>query len=68
MSQPLPAFDLTGQNALITGSTHGLGRAAAELLAQAGAHVWINGRNAERCEAVTQDLCASGLSLSLIHI
>ncbi|MBE1291956.1 MAG: SDR family oxidoreductase [Rhodobacteraceae bacterium] len=61
MSQPLPAFDLSGQNALITGSTDGLGKAAAELLAQAGAHVWINGRNAARCEAVTEELCASGL-------
>lgn len=60
MPQPLPAFDLTGQNALITGSTDGLGKAAAELLAQAGAHVWINGRAADRCEAVADDLRAAG--------
>ena len=60
MSQPLPAFDLTGQNALITGSTDGLGKAAAELLAQAGAHIWINGRNADRCESVADGLRASG--------
>jgi len=60
MSQPLPAFDLSGQNALITGSTDGLGKAAAELLAQAGAHVWINGRNADRCETVADDLRATG--------
>jgi len=60
MSQPLPAFDLTGQNALITGSTDGLGKAAAELFAQAGAHVWINGRKADHCEAVTEDFRATG--------
>ncbi len=60
MSQPLPAFDLSGQNALITGSTDGLGKAAAELLAQAGAHVWINGRVADRCETVADDLRATG--------
>ena len=60
MSQPLPAFDLTGQNALITGSTDGLGKAAAELFAQAGAHVWINGRKADRCEAVADGLRATG--------
>ncbi len=60
MSQPLPAFDLTGQNALITGSTDGLGKAAAELLAQAGAHVWVNGRRADRCDTVADGLRATG--------
>lgn len=56
----LPIFDLTGQNALITGSSDGLGRAAAELLARAGAHVWINGRDAARCETVAQEIAATG--------
>jgi len=62
----LPIFDLTGQNALITGSSDGLGRAAAELLAQAGAHVWINGRNSERCEEVAQDIRAHGRAASAL--
>lgn len=43
-------FSLTGQRALVTGSTGGLGFAIARLLAEAGATVWINGRDAARCE------------------
>jgi gluconate 5-dehydrogenase len=66
MSQPLPAFDLSGQNALITGSTDGLGKAAAELLAQAGAHVWINGRNAALCKAIVTDFNAAGLTATAL--
>lgn len=66
MSQPLPIFDLTGQNALITGSTDGLGKAAAALLAQAGAHVWINGRNAERCDAVARGFRAANLNATAL--
>ncbi|WP_299424836.1 SDR family oxidoreductase [uncultured Shimia sp.] len=66
MLQPLPIFDLSGQNALITGSTDGLGNAAAELLAQAGAHVWINGRNAERCNAVARDFRAADLKATAL--
>lgn len=44
-------FSLKGQQALITGSTTGLGLAAAALLARAGADVWINGRGSDRVEA-----------------
>jgi len=44
-------FSLRGQQALVTGSTRGLGLAAATLLAQAGADVWINGRTSDRIEA-----------------
>jgi NAD(P)-dependent dehydrogenase (short-subunit alcohol dehydrogenase family) len=40
--------NLTGQTALITGSTSGIGRATATLLAQRGAHVIVSGRNKER--------------------
>ncbi|SMP18503.1 SDR family oxidoreductase [Shimia sagamensis] len=61
MPSPLPAFDLNNQNALITGSTDGLGKAAAELLAQAGAHVWINGRSETRCDQVAAKLRKAGL-------
>ncbi|MCP4818239.1 MAG: SDR family oxidoreductase [Shimia sp.] len=56
----LPIFDLTGQNALITGSSDGLGRSAASLLAQAGAHVWINGRDAARCAQVAGEITKAG--------
>lgn len=42
----LPEFSLAGKRALVTGSTSGLGYAAAALLARAGAEVWVNGRSA----------------------
>ncbi|CUI99549.1 Gluconate 5-dehydrogenase [Cognatishimia activa] len=38
-------FSLEGQRALVTGSNAGLGLAVASLLAEAGADVWINGRD-----------------------
>lgn len=66
MRSPLPIFDLMDQNALITGSTDGLGKAAAELLAQAGAHVWINGRNTERCERIAAEFRNTGLNATAL--
>lgn len=44
-------FDLAGLSALITGSSGGLGYAAAKALAEAGARVWINGRDATKVDA-----------------
>ncbi|KIC10844.1 gluconate 5-dehydrogenase [Leisingera sp. ANG-M1] len=46
----LEKFSLAGQRALVTGSTDGLGFAAAHLLAGAGAEVWVNGRSQDRVE------------------
>ncbi|MFW8596283.1 SDR family oxidoreductase [Cribrihabitans neustonicus] len=43
-------FSLAGQRALVTGATSGLGFATARLLSGAGAEVWINGRDAARCQ------------------
>jgi len=45
-------FDLTGQVAVITGSSRGIGRAIAERMAEHGARVVISSRKAEACEAV----------------
>lgn len=46
------SFDLSGQTALVTGSTRGIGLALARALAAAGARVAINGRTAEAVDAV----------------
>ena len=50
--------DLTGKLALITGSTRGIGRAAAKGLAQLGAAVIINGRT-EKAVAEAVDIIRS---------
>ena len=39
---------LNGLTALVTGSTSGIGRATADVLAQRGAYVILSGRNAAR--------------------
>ena len=57
MSHP---FDLTGQQALVTGSSDGLGYEAALALSRAGAHVHVNGRNASRAEAAAQRIRDAG--------
>jgi NAD(P)-dependent dehydrogenase (short-subunit alcohol dehydrogenase family) len=46
--------------ALITGATSGIGRAAADKLAQAGVHVMVVGRNVERGERTIAEIRATG--------
>lgn len=52
-------FNLSGRVALVTGSSRGLGRAMAEGLASAGAHVIINGVDAARVEIAVHELRAA---------
>ena len=47
-------FDLTGQVAIITGSSRGIGRSIAETMAAQGAKVVVSSRKAEACEEVAE--------------
>jgi NAD(P)-dependent dehydrogenase (short-subunit alcohol dehydrogenase family) len=49
-------IDLTGRTALVTGSTGGIGAAIAAGLREAGASVWVNGRDPERTAAAAERL------------
>ncbi len=62
MSNP---FSLQGRVALVTGSSRGLGAGMALGLAQAGAHVVLNGRNRELLQARQQEISAAGGSASI---
>lgn len=51
---------LDGKVAVITGSTSGMGRETAYLLAKEGAKVLVTGRNEERAKAVVEKIRAEG--------
>jgi len=53
-------FDLSGKTALVTGSSQGIGQALAQGLAEAGAAVILNGRDAAKVDAAYAKLAAAG--------
>jgi NAD(P)-dependent dehydrogenase (short-subunit alcohol dehydrogenase family) len=53
-------FDLAGQVAVITGSSKGIGRAAAEIMAALGAKVVVSSRKADACETVAAAIKSRG--------
>jgi NAD(P)-dependent dehydrogenase (short-subunit alcohol dehydrogenase family) len=59
---PLPNFstDLSGQVALVTGTTSGLGWRFAQVLAAAGARVALTGRRTQRLEALAKEIRQAG--------
>jgi NAD(P)-dependent dehydrogenase (short-subunit alcohol dehydrogenase family) len=56
----LPSFDLTGEVALVTGASSGIGRHFAELLAAAGAKVALAARRVDRLAEAARDIAAAG--------
>ena len=55
-----PRYDFTGQVALVTGASSGMGLATAQAFAEAGAAVVLADINAGALRAVTDDLTAAG--------
>jgi NAD(P)-dependent dehydrogenase (short-subunit alcohol dehydrogenase family) len=53
-------FDLAGQVAVITGSSKGIGRAAAEIMAALGAKVVVSSRKVDACETVAAAIKSRG--------
>lgn len=63
MSDTLPpqtSTDLTGQVALVTGTTSGLGKRFARILAHCGAKVAVTGRREERLKALADEINDAG--------
>jgi 3-oxoacyl-[acyl-carrier protein] reductase len=60
MSASAGIGDLMGRTALVTGSTHGIGRAVALELARAGARIAVHGRSAQAAAEVAGLLDADG--------
>jgi gluconate 5-dehydrogenase len=56
-------FDLCGRTALVTGSSQGIGLALARGLAEAGASVVLNGRDAGKLEVAAQALEGEGAAV-----
>ena len=55
-----PSYDFTGQVALVTGASSGMGLATARAFAEAGAAVVLADINEAALTAVTDDLTAAG--------
>lgn len=55
-------FSLTGRRALVTGAARGLGWEIAKAMAEAGAQVFVNGRDAETLAARCRELTDAGLA------
>jgi NAD(P)-dependent dehydrogenase (short-subunit alcohol dehydrogenase family) len=59
-------FDLSGQVAVITGSSRGIGRSAAEIMASLGAKVVVSSRKADACEEVAAAITKAGGEEALV--
>ncbi|GAA1954337.1 SDR family oxidoreductase [Amycolatopsis minnesotensis] len=58
-------FSVLDKTVLVTGGTHGIGRAIAGGLVAAGARVYVNSRSAGECASVAEELSAKGFCVGL---
>lgn len=61
MPSPSNLLDMSGKVVIITGSTRGIGRATAELVAAHGGRVVISSRKPEACTEAAEDFVRKGL-------
>lgn len=59
-------FDLSGHVAVVTGSSKGIGRSIAEIMAGMGAKVVVSSRKADACEAVAEGIRKAGGDATVI--
>lgn len=55
-------FDLTGKVALVTGGTHGIGKAIATILGKAGARIAVNDRDDSKLQACRESYLKDGIT------
>ena len=65
---PLQAFSLQGQTAVVTGGGNGIGKAVAIGLARSGAHVVVMDHEFSSAQSVVSEIVKEGLSASAICV
>jgi len=63
-----PSFRLDGRRALVAGASSGIGLACAVALAEAGAHVVLAARRADKLAAVVDEMRAAGMSAEALAL
>ncbi len=61
-------FMLSGRTALVTGASAGLGAHFADVLASAGARVWLAARRTDRLQALASALCGRGAGAQCLSL